>query len=424
MWFESLKMIEPLWYFHEGKDVIHKYFDFSRKVELGYYESEYCAQLDDAYIGFMSGRIPRGDVLPPKKKERISLHDELVFLRRHYKFHWILFFLCREVFALRFMGIILALIRTRHVPRAHYEIVSMQLPRDIPVSKPKVSVIIPTLNRYNYLKDALIDLENQTYKNFEVIVIDQSDNFKDYFYKDFELDIYVHYQSIKAVWEARNMAVSLSKGEYLLFFDDDSRVGEHWIESHMSAICAGLCDVSCGTSLSVIGGTVPKQFAHIKLADKLDTGNVLLHKETFKKTGNFNTCFDGQRMGDDEYGIRLYRKGYVMLSNSEASRVHYKADSGGLRESAGWDALRPKRFFSPRPVPSVLYLSRKYYGLKPTINYLILNIPKSFTPYHLKSNLSAKILSFLLSPILVLLFLPFIRKSWLLSTKMLKRCQM
>ena len=50
------------------------------------------------------------------------------------------------------------------------------------LEKPLVSVVIPTLNRYKYLKDVLNDLEQQDYTNLEVIVIDQSEPFEELFY--------------------------------------------------------------------------------------------------------------------------------------------------------------------------------------------------------------------------------------------------
>jgi len=79
-----------------------------------------------------------------------------------------------------------------------------------------VSVIIPTLNRYQYLKDVLSDLEQQDYINIEVIVIDQSSPFNELFYKDFNLDLTVKYQEERALWLARNTAVEMSKGDYIL----------------------------------------------------------------------------------------------------------------------------------------------------------------------------------------------------------------
>ncbi|MDZ7648850.1 MAG: glycosyltransferase family A protein [Cytophagales bacterium] len=60
-------------------------------------------------------------------------------------------------------------------------------------SNPKVSVVIPTLNRYKYLKDVLRDLEQQDYKNTEVIVMDQTDPFRSDFYRGWNILIFVSY---------------------------------------------------------------------------------------------------------------------------------------------------------------------------------------------------------------------------------------
>ncbi len=89
---------------------------------------------------------------------------------------------------------------------------------------PLVSIVIPTLNRYEYLKDVLEDLEKQEYQNFEVIIVDQSNPFQKDFYNVFNLDIQLVQQTERALWLARNHAIEISKGEYILLFDDDSRV--------------------------------------------------------------------------------------------------------------------------------------------------------------------------------------------------------
>ena len=101
---------------------------------------------------------------------------------------------------------------------------------------PKVSVVIPTLNRYNYLKDALKDLETQDYSNFEVIVVDQSEPFNSEFYKDYNLDINVIRQEEKALWLARNTAIKHSKGSFIALSEDDVRINSNWISSHLKCL--------------------------------------------------------------------------------------------------------------------------------------------------------------------------------------------
>ena len=101
---------------------------------------------------------------------------------------------------------------------------------------PLISIIIPTLNRYRLLKNALMDLEMQNYKHFEVIVIDQSDDYNAKFYQQFNLDLKIIRQSKKALWSARNLGIKKSISKYILLFDDDSRVDSDWIIQHLKCL--------------------------------------------------------------------------------------------------------------------------------------------------------------------------------------------
>ena len=109
-----------------------------------------------------------------------------------------------------------------------------------------ISIIIPTLNRYPQLDRVLINLENQEYKNFEVIIIDQSDNFDEIFYEKYNLNVKVLYQKEKAVWRARNKGVLKSKSNYLLFLDDDSIINPNWILEHLKYLHFFNADISAG----------------------------------------------------------------------------------------------------------------------------------------------------------------------------------
>ena len=283
-----------------------------------------------------------------------------------------------------------------------------------------VSVVIPTLNRYPYLKDALQDLEQQIYTNFEVIIFDQSEPIRKEFYDDFKLDIVLIPQEEKALWLARNSAIRKAKGEYILLFDDDSRVDSDWITEHLKGLDYFKVDISAGVSISVIGAPVPAHYSYFRWADQLDTGNTLLKKGVFKKCGLFDRQFEGMRMGDGEFGARAYKTGLKSINNPRARRLHLKVPSGGLRQMGSWDGMRPKSWFAPRPVPSVLYLYRNYWGNRAAVLSLLQTVPISLAPYNLKG----KKAGYLLSLAIWVVFFPFVlfqvMRAWWISSDMLK----
>lgn len=286
---------------------------------------------------------------------------------------------------------------------------------------PKVSVIIPTLNRYKYLKDVLKDLENQAYQNFDVIIIDQSEPFKKKFYDNFNLDIKLIHQKEKALWLARNKAIEFSDADYLLLFDDDSRVDINWISNHLKCLDFFDADISSGVSISTVGARVPNNYSFFKYSEQLDTGNVLIKRDVFKAIGLFDRQYEKQRMGDGEYGLRAYLYGFVNISNPYSKRLHLKVDSGGLRQMGSWDGFRPKKWFSPRPIPSVLYQFRKYYGNKMTVFNLLKSIPPSVIPYKHKGKKSFIVLAFISMIMIWPIILCQVGRSWSLASKKLKQ---
>lgn len=286
---------------------------------------------------------------------------------------------------------------------------------------PKVSVIIPTLNRYKYLKDVLKDLENQAYQNFDVIIIDQSEPFKKKFYDNFNLDIKLIHQKEKALWLARNKAIEFSDADYLLLFDDDSRVDINWISNHLKCLDFFDADISSGVSISTVGARVPDNYSFFKYSEQLDTGNVLIKRDVFKAIGLFDRQYEKQRMGDGEYGLRAYLYGFVNISNPYSKRLHLKVDSGGLRQMGSWDGFRPKKWFSPRPIPSVLYQFRKYYGNKMTVFNLLKSIPPSVIPYKHKGKKSFIVLAFISMIMIWPIILCQVGRSWSLASKKLKQ---
>ena len=113
-------------------------------------------------------------------------------------------------------------------------------------------------------------------------------------------------------------------------------------------------------------------------------------------------------MGDSEFGLRAYLSGIKSVSNPVAKRVHLKVSSGGLREIGHWDGFRPKKLFAPKPVPSVIYLLKKYYPHKLYRNSVYLGILISNVSYKNKRSskavLSSAIVTFFKLPFLIIQF--------------------
>src|SRR5690554_7384559 len=125
-------------------------------------------------------------------------------------------------------------------------------------------------------------------------------------------------------------------------------------------------------------------------------------------------------MGDGEFGLRLYTNGFKLVSNPIAYCIDVKAPQGGLRVKEGsWDAWRPKKWNAPRPVPSVLYLSRKYFGNKKSVFMLIRAVAPFIILYQFKRNKVLKLLFVFLLPILFPLLIFQMYKSWKLATQKL-----
>lgn len=276
-------------------------------------------------------------------------------------------------------------------------------------SAPLVAVIIPTLNRYAYLKDVLEDLEKQDYINFEVIVVDQSAPFNEDFYKAFNVRFTVIHQKERLLWTARNNAVKVTKAEYLLFFDDDSRVESDWISQHLKCLDYFNCDISAGVSLAKVGMKIPANYNHFRWADQFDSGNAMVKRKLFTAIGLFDEQYNKQRMGDGEFGTRAYLNGYRSISNPYAARVHLKVSDGGLREMGSWDGFRPKKWFAPKPIPSVVFLYKKYYPRQLYRSVILLGIMLSNVSYKNKGSnkmLALSIgLTFIKSPLLLIQFL-------------------
>ncbi|WP_340203171.1 glycosyltransferase family 2 protein [Ascidiimonas sp. W6] len=434
MIFSFLKYIKPIWYFNlrqkNGSVVFPDPSQLPKEVLLHCkqhtFEGKEAIAADLSWQAFQKGYIGRESF--PYFGVKHSIKDEYRFIRTYFKKVWALYILAIRLITLKNpIRELNAFWATRKV--AYENVFANPIPyknwklfkSELVAEQPKVSVIIPTLNRYEYLKDVLEDLEKQAYKNFEVLVVDQSVPFQKDFYNDFQLKIQVIHQEEKALWLARNTAIQKSDADWLLLFDDDSRVEKDWITNHLKCVDFFKASISSGVSISKIGDAVPENYSYFRISDQLDTGNVLISRKVFEVTGLFDRQFEKQRMGDGAFGLRAYLEGFLNISNPYGERLHLKVPSGGLRQMGSWDAFRPVNWWAPRPVPSVLYYYRMFYGTRKARLALVQTLPTSMVPYRLKKNKKwfplAVLSAFIMAPILCIQA----QRSWVKASKKLKQ---
>lgn len=430
--FHFLKYIQPTHCFRlftkSGKSVFPKAdclpeLLLNKLLADNRFQSKTAMEYDLSWQAINLGYID--DVAVYNDFEKLSAFDNYCFIRKYFHTAWVFYVLLLRIFSLNNPIIeILGWYKTRHVKR-----ILLNNPITYPNwesfksplidRNPKVSVVIPTLNRYDYLNDVLLDFQNQDYSNFEILVIDQSDHFDEAFYDKYHIDIRVLRQKEKALWLARNNGIQQSSGEFIALSEDDVRIEPDWLSSHLKCLDFFKAKVSAGVFYPK-GQSIPVERSFFAIASQFATGNAMLYKDVFKITGLFDRQFERQRMGDGEYGFRLYLADLKSISNPIASCIDVKASSGGLREMGSWDSFRPSSFFAPRPIPSVLYFYRRYFGNSPARWALLRTIPISIFPYQFKKNKMLLLLGALITILIMPLVFYQVLRSWQASSKKLK----
>lgn len=99
----------------------------------------------------------------------------------------------------------------------------------------KVSIIIPVYNSEKYIRKCLNSIRNQTYKNYEVIVLNDGskDNslaeLKKYKQEFQDFNLMIIDKENEGIAKTRNKGIELSSGKYLMFIDNDDYIDNDYI---------------------------------------------------------------------------------------------------------------------------------------------------------------------------------------------------
>ena len=118
------------------------------------------------------------------------------------------------------------------------------------MEKELISIIVPIYNVENYLRMCLDSIQNQTYQNFECLLInDGSTDNSEQIAEEFLLDSRFRYfeKENGGVSSARNLGIECSGGAYITFIDADDWVDSDYLEVLYNALIDENADISVST---------------------------------------------------------------------------------------------------------------------------------------------------------------------------------
>lgn len=120
-----------------------------------------------------------------------------------------------------------------------------------------VSIIIPVYNVEKYVEECLDSVINQTYKNIEIVVVNDgsTDNSLQLCKKYTDPRIIIIDKSNGGLSDARNEGVKASTGEYIIFIDSDDVVHSDLVEELICNLLKYECDISGCDKVAFIDGT-------------------------------------------------------------------------------------------------------------------------------------------------------------------------
>lgn len=204
-------------------------------------------------------------------------------------------------------------------------------------NEPLVSIIIPSYKGSSIIGKTLDGVKNQTYKNIEIIVVDDNgigteEQFKTQnVVEKYKKVRYIAHEENKRGSAARNTGIRVSSGRYIAFLDDDDIWHSQKIEKQVDMLekTDNTCGLVYGPFVMVYedgtaeiikndcqGGLYDFLIGKIRIGSSL----MMIKREVIKKVGEFDETF--VRHQDWEFITRIAQY-YKMSFSSDAWTIKY-----------------------------------------------------------------------------------------------------
>lgn len=216
-----------------------------------------------------------------------------------------------------------------------------------------VTVVIPTLDRDEYLISTVRELLEQDYRPMEILVVDQSVQASE---KMLELArawpetiFYHHVTAFRGLPAARNFGWQRARHDLILFLDDDVHSRPRLVEEHVKGHAASDTGIVAGGVIEARGeppGATTGRFGYWTATPECGFNregtfevdiargcNFSVKREVFAKVGGVDeTLTAGAALYEEtDFCLRAKKAGYRVIFHGAARIVHFAAPSGGCR---------------------------------------------------------------------------------------------
>jgi len=259
------------------------------------------------------------------------------------------------------------------------------------------SVIIPTLNRTDYLLNTLKYLSDQEFEfPYEVLIIDQSkevDSKVVSYSEDYENLKYHYITSFRGLPEARNFGVSKSEYDYILFLDDDiecykTLLKEHYIylsKDDIGIVAGGVTEKNnpnVGNKIGKFNEVIAQPVAGFHNDQRLYVDhakgcNFSVKKKLFIELNGIDISLTkGAALYEElDFCLRLRDIGYKIFFNYNAHVNHLAATTGGCRvpkiDKYIFSLARNRTIIINRHLPWYYKFTSRIYLFKLMISYFL-----------------------------------------------------
>ena len=226
-----------------------------------------------------------------------------------------------------------------------------------------LSIVLPTLNRAEYLLSTVESLLRQTFREFEIIVVDQSDVSLETFPVPDNRIINIR-QVEKSASKARNTGLLAASGDIVLFLDDDILIDSpDFLSNHLRHYSNSLCPGVSGSILSAkreyraarhpwsYKKRVGWLFFPINYSNQTSigngwAGNLSVRRDWAIDVGGMDEQYPkGAFREESDFCARLVRKYGNLIYDPEAYIVHIGAPIGGLRAFKSRQLIKAQHHF-------------------------------------------------------------------------------